>query len=140
MLYQTAKPARPLDVVNQRLLALVPIPHAQQRRLSGANKVSPAFAQSSINQGQDLMDIALGSGCVASDVLIMCGSACGQLDIPPVVDDCESVGQCSPELTPEKECTIPAVSQSHLSEFSGLHYSRWLVSEDDVASLLCLSR
>ena len=113
VLYQTAKPARPLDVVNQRLPASVPSPHAPQWRLSGANKISPASAQSSSNQGQDFMDIGLVSGRVASDALIMCGSACGRLENSPVVDDCESVGRCSLELTPEKEGTIPAQSLSH---------------------------
>ena len=106
VLYQTAKPARPLDVVNQRLPASVPSPHAPQWRLSGANKISPASAQSSRNQGQDFMDIGLVSGRVASDALIMCGSVCGQLENSPVVYDCEPAGRCSLELTPEKECTI----------------------------------
>jgi len=106
VLYQTAKPARPLDVVNQRLLASVPSLNAPQLRLSGANKVSPASAQSSSNQGQDFMDIGLGPGRVASDALIMCGSVCGQLENSPVVYDCEPAGRCSLELTPEKECTI----------------------------------
>jgi hypothetical protein len=64
------------------------------------------------------MDIGLGSGDVASDAQIMCGSACGQLENSPVLDDCELAGCCFPELKQEKERTIAAQSLGHTLEDS----------------------